>query len=505
MKRIFVFSILALCTACMLVVLPGCNKKISDFGDLNKDPSNPTDPIPTALLSNVTSGLGNWIFDGNYYRNTSVPAMFCQYFAQTQYTEESRYIIPNFDWDIYYAGRGEANATDNYGMPRANLMDVQTIINLNTDPATKEEAAKYGSNNNQLAIARILKSYLFWMLTDQYGDLPYKGALKGVSQVPYDPQAEIYAGMLSELTEAVAQFDDGTMPAGDLLFNGDQAKWKKFANSLRLLMALRMSKADPTKAKTEFNAALNAGVIEDNADNAVLNYPGGTFLNPFYEYYNVIQRKDISPTTFLVGWLKSHNDPRLGVYASTEVGFPYGLTRENAVGFATDHPDFAFAMNADYYNDPTSPMYLVTASHIWLARAEAALLGWIPEAALTDYNKGIEMAWKQWGVYDAGKYATYIASPDIILAGTPEQMKEKVDFQRWLAFYPDGKQGWALWRKTGYPKLTPAPGTNVGIPARIPYGTNEASLNGENYKKAAEQYNADGKPNSQNSKLWWAK
>lgn len=482
-----------------LIGMPGCTTKIDDFGNINKDPSRPTDPNPAALLTNVTSGLGNWIFDGNYYRNTTVPAMFCQYFSQTQYTEESRYVIPVFNWDIYYAGRG-----DGLYLGRANLMDLQTIINMNTREETKEAAAAFGSNNNQLAVARILKAYLFWMLTDQYGDLPYSGALQGVSEVAYDDQKDIYADMMKELKEAVAQFDGGEPAQGDVLFDGDISLWKKFANSMRLLMALRMSVADPATGKTEFNDALAAGVIEDNDDNAVIHYPGGSFPSPFYEYYNVIQRKDISPTEMLVNWLNDHNDPRLDVYASTHVGFPYGLTRDEATDFAGAHNNWAFAMNPDYYNDDTAPMYLITASHIWLARAEAALLGWTGETAATDYATGIRRAWEQWGVYNATDYATYMLNPDVVLTGSAQQLMEKVDVQRWLAFYPDGKQGWALWRKTGYPQLTPAHGAGK-IPQRIPYGTNEPSLNKENYDPAAAKYTAGGAENSQDAKLWWAK
>lgn len=502
-RRINISYLLA---ACFIIWFStGCQKKIGDFGNMNLDPGKPVTPVPSALLTNVTSGLGNWIFDGNYYRNTSVPAMYAQYFSQTQYTEESQYLPVNYDWTNYYAGRS-TNYSDNYGLPRANLMDLQTIINYNTDEKTKEVAATFGSNANQIAVARILKAYMFWIITDQYGDIPYTGSLQGDPNLPYDSQKDVYADLLKELKEGAAGFDAGDMPQGDLLFNGSKAQWVKFANSVRLLMALRMSVVDPTTGKSEFNDALNAGVIEDNADNAVVNYPGGSFPNPFYEYYNVIQRKDISPSEFFVNTLKDMGDPRLGIFASTEIGFPYGLSRDAATNWSDGHPGWAFAMNPQYYNNDKSPMYLITAAHIWLARAEAALYGWTAEDVATDYSNGIEDSWKQWDVYNTTDFATYMAKPEIsLVGGTMDQMKEKVILQRYIAFYPDGKQAWAIWRKTGLPVLTPAPGTSTGIPGRFPYGTDEINLNPANEKAAAAKYTVGGEDNSMFAKLWWAK
>lgn len=498
-RRININYLFAVCL--IIWSITGCQKNISDFGNMNQDPGRPTTPVPSALLANVTSGLGNWIFDGNYYRNTSVPAMYAQYLSQTQYTEESQYLPVNYNWTVYYAG-----STNGTGLARTNLMDLQTIINYNTDEKTKEVAAKSGSNANQIAVARILKAYLFWIITDQYGDIPYTGTLQGNPDVAYDSQKDVYADILKELKEAVAEFDGGDMPQGDLLFGGNKAQWTKFANSIRLLMALRMSVVDPTTGKAEFNSALNAGVIEDNTDNATIHYPGGSFPNPFYEYYNIIQRKDISPSEFFVNTLKNMGDSRLSMFASSDIGFPYGLSRDDATNWSDGHPGWAFVMSPDYYNNDQSPMFLITAAHVWLARAEAALYGWTAEDVATDYSNGIEDSWKQWDVYDGTDFASYMANASVSLGGgSTDQMKAKIILQRYIAFYPDGKQGWAVWRKTGIPALTPAPGTSTGIPGRYPYGTDEINLNPTNEKAAATKYSVGGVDNSMFAKLWWAK
>src|SRR5206468_5127000 len=131
-----------------------------------------------------------------------------------------RYQTPSINWDGAYAGR---------------LEDLQNIINYNTSNPGKAYGS--GDNANQIAIARILKAYNYWMLTDCYGDLPYFDALKGNGIIKYDAQSAIYPDLIKELKEAVAQFITPTVILkGDILFGGDISKWKKFANSLRLLI-----------------------------------------------------------------------------------------------------------------------------------------------------------------------------------------------------------------------------------------------------------------------------
>ncbi|UCJ07743.1 SusD/RagB family nutrient-binding outer membrane lipoprotein [Chitinophaga pendula] len=475
----------------------GCSK-IDKFGDTNFDPNTTPNPVPSALLTSVLSGTGGLVFDGNFYRNTSTQGMYCQYFTQSQYTEEARYAIPDYNWDVFFAG----SDADNVGiMPGANLFDLQNIINYVSKPENAATAVLYGSVKNQIAVARILKAYLFWNLTDQYGDMPYKEALKNTDAVPYTEQKDIYPDLLKELKEATAQFDSGEMPQGDIWFNGNKDKWIKFANSLRLLIALRMSKINPATAQTEYNSALSAGVIEDNSQNAKLDYPGGArFMNPFYEFAAVIKRSDVAVTNVVINQLKNTNDRRRAVFGSSEVGFPYGLTREDAVLFSNANPTWARPFAASY-RQPTSPMYILTAAHIWLSRAEAANLGWGGDAA-TAYKNGIEASWKQWGVFDQTAFDAFMASPAIAL--TTDATK-KIITQEWLAFFPDGRQGWAIWRKTGLPELAPAPGANLAIPRRIPYGSNERNLNTNAYKQAAARYTVNSSENSYYGRVWWDK
>ncbi|MFN4285698.1 MAG: SusD/RagB family nutrient-binding outer membrane lipoprotein [Lacibacter sp.] len=460
----------------------GCKKAINDFGNVNLNPNATTSPITSALLTNVLANVGSNVW-GSAINTTA--GLYCQYMSETQYTDISRYATPTINWDGVYAGP---------------MYDLQNIINTNTNPDTKAAAAQYGSNANQIAIARILKAYYFMVLTDAYGDLPYSQALQGRGVIPYDKQENIYPALLTELKEAVAGFDAGPTVQGDVMYGGNVTKWRKFANSLRAILALRMSKVYPNAgqtAATEFAAALAAGVIDANADNAAIPYPGGNYRNPIYNYYVITQRFDYAVSKTMTDQLTALNDPRINVFGSSTKGFPYGLTRNDALTWQSANPDFAF-LYAFTATPQTQPMFLVTAGQVYLARAEAARRGWTSENVANMYTAGITAEMNRWGITNPAAISAYLAQPAVALDGGANDLR-KIAEQRWLAHFPDGNQGWAEWRRTGFPALSPAPGQGNPIPRRIPYGPNEPQLNAANYQAAAALYNN----NSQNARVWW--
>lgn len=480
--------------AASLVTVSSCSK-IDDFGDMNTNPTVPLTPLTPALLTQVLSNVGNnYVWDQGGL--STVAGLYCQYFAETQYTEASLYAKPTFNWDGYYAN---------------NLKDLQSIIDYNTDETTASIAAAYGSNANQIATARILKSYVMWFITDAWGDVPYEGIFNAEANgvIPYTPQETIYNSLFSELTAAVAQFDDGAPMSGDILFDGDITMWKKFANSLHALMALRLSKVNPTLGASEFNAALNAdaGVFEEG-ENAIIAYPGGNFNNPVYNYYNVVQRRDYAVSELMVDWLYNNYDDRVYTYASSLTGFPYGLTRDDAVDFLNANSGFARVMGAGYttsFNAATSEAFLLTSSEIYIARCEAAFLGWTTEDISENYYASITEGWTIWDVYDETYYDIYVTQDQVALGTETGDDYEKICRQQWISHYPKGMMGWSDWRRTGYPVLEKAPGTTASeIPTRFPYGPNEYSLNPTNVAAAAGQYTGGGQStDSQFGHVWW--
>lgn len=472
-----------------MVTSTGCFKSLGDYGNTNINPNSASVPVTSALLTNALVNLNNngnnAVWDQGGFR--TVCGLYAQYFSETQYTEASRYAKTTFNFDGIYSGP---------------IYDLQNIINYNSNPATAPIAATNGSNKNQIAIARILKAYYFWMITDAWGDIPYAKALKGEGIVPYDGQDAIYKDLLKELKESVAQFETGLPIKGDVLFNGNTAKWKKFANSMRLLIALRMSKADAATGKAEFTAALAdpGGIIDAASDNASMSSPGGVYQNTFYNYYVVVQRKDYAVSKTITDILANNNDERIAAFASSNVGFPYGLTRTDAVAFANANVNYARILDPTRRTE-TSPIVFIASEQVKLARAEAAALGWTTEDMFGLYSDGIQASWTRWGVYDAVKFAAYMLQPNILLGVNNIQ---KIALQKWLAYYPDGLQAYSEWRKNGVPALNPAPGLN-NIPRRISYGPNESQLNPTNYATAAAKYQDASGADSQYGKVWWDK
>ena len=357
---------------------------------------------------------------------------------------------------------------------------------------------RFGSNNDQIAIARILKAHYVKFLTDAVGDLPYFDALKGNSGVisaKYDAQQAIYTDLIKELKEAVEQFDNGAAVQGDVIFGGDVSKWKKYANSLRMLIALNMQKADAATGKTEFLDALNnsGGFIQNNSDNVAISFPGGNYPHPIYNYYVLTQRLDFAVSETMTDQLSSTNDPRINAFGTTSKGFPYGLTRDDAVAFAGANADWARILSASY-SQTNSTWTLISAANIDLARAEAAQLGWTSEDVTTLFHSGIQANFDQWGLGDASTYYSGMTAD-----------AEQIAIQEWLAFYPNGLEGWDVYRRTGFPTLTAAPGTTNGIPRRATYGTNDYSYNASNVTAAAANYTVNGQPDSQWGRIWWDK
>jgi len=174
---------------------PACDS-FTDFGDTNVDPNRTNKPVTAALITNAIAGMGAaFITEG----------LYCQYFAQSQYTDGSLY----------------SRTEGGFGTYSGVLYDLQNVIINNTDADLKTAALVQGSNANQIAVSRILKAYYFARLTDYFGDLPYTQALTGEVKPVYDAQQTIYNGIFKELDEAVKQFDGGVAARGDILF-----QWK---------------------------------------------------------------------------------------------------------------------------------------------------------------------------------------------------------------------------------------------------------------------------------------
>ncbi len=475
MKQINKFKILILA---VLVSFTAC--ETVDFGNTNLDPNRPSNAVPSLLLTSAQRGMSGYVA-------TTTANLYVQYLSNGQYDEESRYQTLNWGTD------------GAYGI----LQDLAVIVDINSNDDSKVAAVAYGSNNNQIAAATILKVWYFQMMTERWGYLPYSEANDAINNTKpkYDSQEDIYTGILVELNAAIALIDSGNGPQGDILFGGDMTKWRTFANTIKLSMGLRLSKADPTKGEAVFKEAMN-GAISDNVDNIQYTYLSeDSNDNPWQDRFE--SRKDYLMSDVFVdvlvgtGTNTAPEDPRLPKFSelattsATYVGAPYGISNS-----ATANYSF---MTNNIINKSDAPLMIFTYSEVLFARAEAAAKGWTTEDASSLYEQAITASMNQWGV-DAAEITTYIAA-------NAYTSVSDIAYEKWVALYLQGYTSWAEWRRfkaegsdTRIPLIIAADllSNATGIPQRHGYSATAGSLNETNYNAAVSAQGAD----ELDTKLW---
>lgn len=430
--------------------------------DINKDPNKPSEASAPQLLANAMLDLPD-------LSSSPTGEFRAQFLAKTQYPEETLY--PEGETSFYWL----------YEDPLINL---QTII----DNSVKA---------NEVAVAKILKAYYFWHITDRWGDIPYSEALRGADNFTpaYDTQESIYSNLFTLLKEAAGEINTSGTLTNDLVYDGTMSKWVKFSNTVRMLMALRLSEVDPEKGREEFSQALDAGIMESNEDSFVFRHLADAD-NQNYWYGQI----DLSPirewwalSEGLVGLMEPTDDPRLPVYGEPArsgggyVGLTYG--EQNNIGTE----DYSLLGSAIHAQD--APVYLVTYAQALFAKAEAAELDWISENAETNYNEAVTESIRQW-TGSTDEAADFLNQPGVTYDGSVERIAE----QRYVHLFMHGYEAWAEWRRTGYPDIMVNP-RGREVPLRQSYPSDEALNNTENYQEAVDRQ--FGGENSIHSRLWW--
>lgn len=471
----------------LVLGLGACEK---GFDELNTNPNNATVGNPAYILTNAQQS--------NIYRLFDVPAnqdgglLIIQHWAKVQYTDEDRYAFRAGSyqsiWDGFYAG---------------GLQDFNELI----------EQGKATSNQNLQAVGLIMRSYFFSVLTDLYGDIPYSEALRLSENIlvpKYDSQEEVYNGLLADLKTATGLIQvGGSAVEGDVMYGGDMAKWQKFANSLRLRLAMRIVDANPTVARTQVAELLgsNTPLISSNAENAQLNFlAGASNTNPVY--FNRLTRDDHRVSRTITSRLSRLNDPRLGVYANhpetgDSVAFYRGVRNglTNAAASALG-PFTSTSKVGSAFTAATAPGVLLTYSEVQFLKAEAIARGIVTGNAATEYQSAIRASMNQYGLTGAA-VDTYLAQPSVVYnAGN---FKQSIGDQKWIALYGQGVEAWSEWRRLDYPRLTvaasPVGAASSRIPVRFRYPANEQTTNATNRAAAVTRQGAD----LITTKLWWDK
>lgn len=457
-----------------------------DFGDTNDNPNGPSAAVTSQLLTEAEKTVSSIGTD-----NTGL--LFIQHLTEGQYPGQSRYNTLSYNYNGYYTG------------PIQNLNE---IIKLNSEEATATQAGLYGDNNNQIAVAKILRAFILQFMTDSWGALPYSEAFQGIDNPApkFDTQEELYNTMFAEVEEALSLINsEGAGPQGDVIFGGDMSRWATFANSLKMTMALRISDANPSLAQSKFEEVIASGdYIADNADN--IEFPYGSddaSDSPWHDRFKT--REDYISSEEMIESLRSNLDPRLFEYAmpardsiypnpafpggidAAYVGAPDGNVNGNV-------PDYSFPPEQIIYTDNTFPTPIYTAAQMKLSMAEAAAKGWNVGGAdaLTLMKEGIIASMEYWGVAEAD--ATAYA--DGYTAYTTEDMA----YEKWVALYLNGQEAWSEWRRLDLPVLTPSEfAGDPRIPVRLAYDPAISQNNKANYDAMIQEQG----PDNLHTKLWW--
>ncbi|EIJ40151.1 hypothetical protein JoomaDRAFT_3204 [Galbibacter orientalis DSM 19592] len=437
--------------------------------DINTNPNVPSQASGMQLIAQAELSLPG-------LSSSPQGEFMSQYLAETQYVGTSLY---------------PQQSTSFYGWYQGPLADLQAVIT--SDNLTGTE----GPIENQIAVAKILKAYYFWNLTDRWGDIPYSEALKGQEDFTpiYDSQESIYKDLFAELKEASNMIVTGNL-SNDIIYDGDISKWKKFSNTVRMLMALRLSEVDPATAQAEFVSAIDDGVFTSNDDNLFFQHLADA-NNQNYWYGQIVNqnREWWALTEGLVDQMKPVNDPRLPIYGNParDSGEYVGMLYGDEVNLGTQ--EYSLLGDAIYAQD--APVYLVTYAQVLFAMAEASQRGWIAGDTASFYESAIESSILQW-TGNTDTVADFMMEPGI--AFNDAIGIEQIATQRWVHLFMFGYEAWAEWRRTGFPNMMVSP-NGAAVPARLSYPDNEAFNNEVNYNEALDRQ--FGGEDSIYGQLWW--
>lgn len=473
MKKILLYGF-------MFLLVVSCKKNMTD---LNINPKAPTLVPSKTLFSNAQLNLANNLATPNV--NVNIWRLIAQHWTETTYTDESNYDlgtrnIPQNWWHALYRDILK------------NLDETKKLIPTDViDPAVQK---------NQIAIADIMQVFTYYHLVTVFGNIPYSEALDFDKVQPkFDDAKTVYADLLTRLNTDIANLNSSVESFGDadLLYAGDVALWKKFANSLKMKMGITIADSDPALAKTTVEQGA-AGAFTSNSDNANFNFldaPPNT--NPVW--VNLIQsgRKDFVAANTLVNSMKALNDPRVPLYFTVDNS---GIDYSGGI-YGSSNNYSTFSKPADAITDPAFPGIWLDYSEIEFIKAEGIERGYaIAGTADQHYNAAITASILAWGGSNADATA-YLLQPSVAYLTATGTYKQKIGTQKWISMYERGIDAWTEWRRLDYPQLVAPSSALSAIPVRYTYPVSEQNVNSANYAAASTAIGSD----KVTTKLWFDK
>ncbi|WP_178371487.1 SusD/RagB family nutrient-binding outer membrane lipoprotein [Cyclobacterium lianum] len=448
-----------------VLLFPACTE---DWNEMNINPNQPSEvPASNVLGAGMTVVAGQLFGEriGIYYAGT----WSGQLAAIGAGDYEFRVDINNGQWDNLYRAM-------------AYFVDAGRI-------------AREMGNQNLEAVSLIMKAYTAHQVTDMWGDIPYTQAFlldeEDILSPEFDSQQVVYEKILAELKQAGSMLDPNGMAlgVGDFIYHGNISQWEKFANSIRLRVAMRMSSVAPQAAAQVLNEILgnpsSYPVFEDYPDNAYLHWPGvSSNIEPWRQRLGTPTNKnDQYRTNYdLISLLKDLDDPRLPVYADRNQDNEFNGYRMG-IGQTSD------PMNAQanvshigdrFGYDDTGFSPFMNAAQVWFIKAEAFERGLVSGNSQEAYEKGIEVSLSENGV-SPEMIDAYLQNPGVAWSSGSSTNLEKIRLQNWIALYKQSVEAWAEVRRTDVPLLDRVSNDYASNhnrpPFRMAYPANEIAHN----------------------------
>lgn len=449
----------------LILSLSSCT---SDFEEMNTNPNNLNQVPYKTLMTNAEISILK-----TYNTVIERAVSWTRYNVRNVYVHNDRYEWAGDDTHFnYYSG---------------HLKNIKIALNL----------AAEASDDNSLAVLNILNVYAYQNLTDWFGDIPYSEALMADDPenpniyAKYDSQASIYAALITTLKAANTMIDPNVnIGSADVIFDGDMMMWKRFCNSLLLRIYMRMSIVDQATAKSGIEQIANdpgTYPIIDSNEHAAFKFwlpESSVYRSPYWMNPVNALTQEFVTSEFMVDFLKDRGDVRLPVYAESAAnsgeyaGIPLGTLGVNT-------PDLSI-MGLAEFRSMDSPTRIMRYSEVLFIYAEAAANNWdVGMTAKEAYEAAITASFEEYGL----EIGDYLSNPLVDFDGETPQ-KQLIGDQKWCALYPDGNQGWAEVRRTGYPSYVDVTEPveslfpELGVIKRMPYPYSEAINNTESLNAA---------------------
>lgn len=475
-------------TGVIILLIASCD----NLDNMNQDEKGYTTALPSALM---TSAQVNYAY---FLTNASVNSnnfrAYAQQWSTSTYTDEANY-------NQAKRNLGDSHAILLYRDVLQDFTNAQKQINAQKALGPIEEAVK----KNTIAILDVQIVMVYQTLVDLFGNVAYSEALdiKTHPYPKYDDAKSIYLDLASRLDIAIANMDvtNESFGSADLVYQGDIAKWKTLANSVKLKMGLHLADVDPAKAKQMVESAYNSGVMMNESETALFQYFSSvTDMNPLYD--NLVNESQIIISAFFANELNDKEDPRRDFFFNKN---------SKINGEYKGAPYAQQVIYGDYTNTgarlklKTNPGVLFDYTETCFLLADAANRGFnVGGTSEQYYTNGVKASMKFWGVADVDTQ-TYLARTDVAFSTALGTDKQKIAYQLWIAYYNRGFEAWTEYRRLDYPVLT-APSTAVPeaegkIPVRNIYSIFDKTLNKENYEAASSAIGGD----LMTTKIFWDK